>query len=471
MTGTRTLTPSAQFSATLRVRLDDSPGSFARVATAIADAAGSLGAIDLVRVERHHKVRDVTVLAADQDHLDRIVAAVHALEGIEVEHVSDRTFLMHLGGKIEVVSRVPLKTRDDLSMAYTPGVGRVSSAIAKDPASVWNLTIKANTVAVVSDGTAVLGLGDIGPEAALPVMEGKALLFKEFGGVDAFPICLATKDADEIVRVVQAIAPVFGGINLEDISAPRCFEIERRLRETLDIPVFHDDQHGTAIVVLAALLNALKVVGKPIGDVRVVMTGVGAAGVAVAEMLVDAGVRDIVGCDRHGAIARGEDAAPEKAAFAEWTNPRGFRGSADEALAGADVFLGLSGPGAITADGVRTMADGAIVFAMANPTPEVQPEEIEDAAAVIATGRSDYPNQINNVLAFPGIFRGALDVRASAITSEMELAAAHAIAEIVKPEELGPDYVIPSVFNRDVAPAVATAVADAARRAGVARRG
>ncbi len=453
------------------MRLDDSPGSFARLATAIADAAGSLGAIDLVRVERHHKVRDVTVLAADQDHLDRIVAAVHAVEGIEVEHVSDRTFLMHLGGKIEVVSRVPLKTRDDLSMAYTPGVGRVSSAIAKDPASVWNLTIKANTVAVVSDGTAVLGLGDIGPEAALPVMEGKALLFKEFGGVDAFPICLATKDADEIVRVVQAIAPVFGGINLEDISAPRCFEIERRLRETLDIPVFHDDQHGTAIVVLAALLNALKVVGKPIGDVRVVMTGVGAAGVAVAQMLVDAGVRDIVGCDRHGAIARGEAATPEKAAFAEWTNPRGFRGSADEALAGADVFLGLSGPGAITADGVRTMADGAIVFAMANPTPEVQPEEIEDAAAVIATGRSDYPNQINNVLAFPGIFRGALDVRASAITSEMELAAAHAIAGIVKPEELGPDYVIPSVFNRDVAPAVAAAVADAARRAGVARRG
>ncbi len=454
------------------MRLDDSPGSFARLATAIGETGGSLGAIDLVRVERHHKVRDVTVLAADQDHLDRIVAAVHAVEGIEVEHVSDRTFLMHLGGKIEVVSRVPLKTRDDLSMAYTPGVGRVSSAIAKDPASVWNLTIKANTVAVVSDGTAVLGLGDIGPEGALPVMEGKALLFKEFGGVDAFPICLATKDTDEIVRTVEAIAPVFGGINLEDISAPRCFEIERRLRASLDIPVFHDDQHGTAVVVLAALLNALKVVGKPIGDVRVVMTGAGAAGVAVAQMLANAGVPDIIACDRHGAIARGDDGlTPEKAAFAEWTNPRGFRGTADEALAGADVFLGLSGPGAISADGVRTMADGAIVFAMANPTPEVQPEEIDEAVAVIATGRSDYPNQINNVLAFPGIFRGALDVRASAITPEMELAAAHAIAEIVKPEELGPDYVIPSVFNRDVAPAVAAAVSDAARKAGVARRG
>jgi malate dehydrogenase (oxaloacetate-decarboxylating) len=471
MTGTRALTPSAQFSATLRVRLDDSPGSFARLATAIAEAGGSLGAIDLVRVEHHHKVRDVTVLAADQEHLDRIVAAVRALAGIDVEHVSDRTFLMHLGGKIEVVSRVPLKTRDDLSMAYTPGVARVSSAIAKDPASVWNLTIKANTVAVVSDGTAVLGLGDIGPEGALPVMEGKALLFKEFGGVDAFPICLATKDTDEIVRTVEAIAPVFGGINLEDISAPRCFEIEHRLRESLDIPVFHDDQHGTAIVVLAALLNALKVVGKRIEDVRVVMTGVGAAGVAVAQMLATAGVRDIIGCDRHGALCRGDDASPEKAAFADWTNPRGFRGSADEALAGADVFLGLSGPGAITADGVRTMAEGAIVFAMANPTPEVQPEEIDDAAAVIATGRSDYPNQINNVLAFPGVFRGALDVRASAITPEMNLAAAHAVSAIVKPDELGPDYVIPSVFNRDVAPAVAAAVADAARRAGVARRG
>ncbi|HEU5211981.1 MAG TPA: malic enzyme-like NAD(P)-binding protein, partial [Gaiellaceae bacterium] len=361
------------------MRLDDSPGSFARLATAIGEAAGSLGAIDLVRVERHHKVRDVTVLAADQDHLDRIVAAVHAVEGIEVEHVSDRTFLMHLGGKIEVVSRVPLKTRDDLSMAYTPGVARVSSAIAKDPASVWNLTIKANTVAVVTDGTAVLGLGDIGPAGALPVMEGKALLFKEFGGVDAFPICLATKDADEIVRTVEAIAPVFGGINLEDISAPRCFEIERRLRDSLDIPVFHDDQHGTAIVVLAALLNALRVVGKPIDQVRVVMTGVGAAGVAVAQMLVNAGVHDLIGCDRHGAICRGEDLAAEKAAFAQWTNPRGFRGTADEALAGADVFLGLSGPGAISAEGVRTMAEGAIVFAMANPTPEVQPEEIEDA--------------------------------------------------------------------------------------------
>src|SRR3954453_16743951 len=471
MTGARTLTPSAQFSATLRVRLDDSPGSFARLATAIGETAGSLGAIDLVRVERHHKVRDVTALAADQEHLDRIVAAVRAIQGIEVEHVSDRTFLMHLGGKIEVVSRVPLKTRDDLSMAYTPGVARVSSAIAKDPASVWTLTIKANTVAVVSDGTAVLGLGDIGPEGALPVMEGKALLFKEFGGVDAFPICLSTKDTDEIVPVVEAIAPVFGGINLEDISAPRCFEIERRLTESLDIPVFHDDQHGTAIVTLAALLNALRLVGKRIGEVKGGRTGGGAAGVAVAQALKDAGVPDIIGCDRHGAVCRDDESlAPDKAHFAQWTNPREFRGTADEALAGADVYIGLSGPGAVSADAVRTMAADAIVFAMANPTPEVQPEDIDEAAAVIATGRSDYPNKINNVLAFPGVFRGALDVRASAITPEMNLAAAHAIAGIVTPEELAEDYIIPSVFNRAVGPAVAAAVAEGAGAAGVARR-
>jgi malate dehydrogenase (oxaloacetate-decarboxylating) len=471
LTTTAALHPSAQFSATLRVHLDDRPGSFARLATAIADAGGSLGAIDLVRVERGVKVRDVTVLAGNQEHLDQIVAAVREVDGIDVDHVSDRTFLLHLGGKIEVVSRAPLKTRDDLSMAYTPGVARVSTAIAADPDKVWALTIKANTVAVVSDGTAVLGLGDIGPEGALPVMEGKAMLFKEFGGVDAWPVCLATKDADEIVRVVEAIAPVFGGINLEDISAPRCFEIERRLRERLDIPVFHDDQHGTAIVTLAALVNALRVVGKRIDEVRVVVSGVGAAGVAVAQMLVNAGARDIIGCDRRGTVRAGDPAlSAHKREFAGWTNPRRVRGTADDALAGADVFIGLSGPGAVSHEAIETMADGAIVFAMANPTPEVQPEAIEHVSAVVATGRSDYPNQINNVLAFPGVFRGALDVRASAITPEMELAAAHAIAAVVKPDELARDYVIPSVFNREVAPAVAEAVAEAARSAGVARR-
>jgi malate dehydrogenase (oxaloacetate-decarboxylating) len=370
-----------------------------------------------------------------------------------------------------VTPRTPLKTRDDLSIAYTPGVGRVSSAIAEDPSKVWSLTIKQNTVAVVSDGTAVLGLGDIGPEGALPVMEGKAVLFKEFGGVDAWPVCLATKDVDEIVSTVTAIAPVFGGINLEDISAPRCFEVERRLRETLDIPVFHDDQHGTAIVVLASLLNALRVVDKELESVRIVITGVGAAGTAVTKTLLAAGARDIVGCDREGALFRDRpDLTPAKSEYAGLTNPRGLRCSADEALEGADVYLGLSSPGAVSAEAIRRMADRAVIFAMANPIPEVMPEEIEGDVEVIATGRSDYPNQINNVLAFPGVFRGALDVRASEITSEMEVAAARAIAEIVKPEELEADYIVPSAFNRDVAPAVAKAVAQAAERSGVARR-
>ena len=463
--------PSASFSAAIRVRIDDRPGAFARLAAAIGEAGGSLGAIDLVRAEKTTKVRDVTVLADDEHHLQRIVDAVREVEGVEVVHVSDRTFRLHLGGKIEMASKVPLKTRDDLSMAYTPGVARVCMAIAEDVSKVWNLTIKQNTVAVVSDGTAVLGLGDIGPEAAMPVMEGKAMLFKEFGGVDAWPICLATKDVDEIVAAVTAIAPGFGGINLEDISAPRCFEIESRLKETLDIPVFHDDQHGTAVVVLASFLNALRLVGKDVAGVRVVMTGVGAAGVATTDMLLAAGVRDIIGCDRKGALHRGrDDMGPWKAAYAERTNPSEFSGTADEALLGADVFIGLSGPGAITREGVASMADDAIVFAMANPTPEVAPEEIEGLAAVVATGRSDYPNQINNVLAFPGIFRGALDVRASTINEEMKLAAASAIAAAVKPDELSSEYVIPSVFNREVAPLVAAAVASAAEASGVARR-
>jgi len=411
------------------------------------------------------------VQATDAEHMDRIAAAVHDLDGIEVVNVSDRTFLMHLGGKIEVALKTPLKTRDDLSMAYTPGVARVSAAIAADPEKVWNLTIKQHTVAVVSDGTAVLGLGDIGPEGALPVMEGKAMLFKEFGGVDAFPICLATKDPDEIVATVKAIAPVFGGINLEDISAPRCFEIEERLREELDIPVFHDDQHGTAVVVLAALHNAAEVVHKQLHDLRVVVTGVGAAGVAVTKMLLAAGVRDVVGCDSKGVVYTGRpDLSAVKAQYAALTNPRGLQGTADEALADADVFVGLSQPGAVSVAGIRSMADGAIVFAMANPTPEVLPEEIDGVAAVVGTGRSDYPNQINNVLAFPGIFRGALDVRAAEINEAMKLAAAEAIASIVRPDELEPEYVIPSVFNREVAPAVAEAVALAAEATGVARR-
>src|SRR3954471_23438261 len=389
---------SASFSTILRVRLPDAAGSFARVATVIGEQGASLGSIDLVRVEPRYKIRDITILAEDEAHVERVVAAVNGVAGVEVQAVSDRTFLIHLGGKLEMHSRVPLKTRDDLSMAYTPGVARVSMATANDPDALWNLTIKRNTVAVVSDGTAVLGLGDIGPGGALPVMEGKAILFKEFAGVDAFPLCLDTKDVEEIILIVAAVAPVFGGINLEDISAPRCFEIERRLREMLDIPVFHDDQHGTAIVTLAALINALKVVGKRLEDIRVVITGVGAAGVAVTNTLLAAGVRDIVGCDRLGAVYRDRPGlSGVKREYAETTNPRDVRGSADEALAGADVFIGVSQPGAISVEGVASMADNAIVFAMANPTPEVAPERVADTVAVVATGRSDYPNQINNV--------------------------------------------------------------------------
>jgi malate dehydrogenase (oxaloacetate-decarboxylating) len=385
--------------------------------------------------------------------------------------VSDRTFLLHKGGKIEVRGRVPITTRDDLSMAYTPGVARICTAIHEDPANAWTLTIKRNTVAVVTDGTAVLGLGDIGPEAAMPVMEGKAMLFKEFAGVDAWPICLDTKEPDEIVAAVRAIAPGFGGINLEDIAAPRCFEIERRLNEALDIPVFHDDQHGTAIVVLAALLNALRVVGKSIADAKIVVVGVGAAGVACTDIMLAYGARTIIGCDRDGALYRGKPGLDgPRQAYSERTNPNLERGSANDVLRGADVMIGLSGPRAVTPDAVRTMADDAIVFAMANPTPEVQPEDVGDAVAVMATGRSDYPNQINNVLAFPGVFRGALDVRARSVNEQMKMAAAEAIASVIPADELHAEYIVPSVFNRRVSESVARAVADAAVATGVARR-
>jgi malate dehydrogenase (oxaloacetate-decarboxylating) len=462
--------PSASFSATLRTRLDDSPGTFARFASAIGEAGASLGAVDLVRVEKATKVRDVTVLAADSAHLAQIVESVRHVEGVDVLHASDRTFLMHLGGKLEVVPCTPVKTRDDLSMAYTPGVARVAQAIADEPSQVWSLTTKRHMVAVVTDGSAVLGLGNIGPEAALPVMEGKAVLFKEFGGVDAFPIALATQDANEIVAAVKAIAPGFGGINLEDIAAPRCFQVEDRLQAELDIPVFHDDQHGTAIVVLAALVNALRVVGKHLEDVRIVTTGCGAAGTAVTKILLAAGARTIIGCDEDGALYPGRPGlTAAKASYAELTNPAGVRGTADDVITGADVFIGLSVPGAITRAGVERMADRPIVFALANPRGEVDPEEIDEIAAVIATGRSDYPNQINNVLAFPGVFRGALDVRARTITHEMQIAAAQALAGVISDDELAADYIVPSVFDRSVAPAVAGAVAATAVVGGVAR--
>jgi malate dehydrogenase (oxaloacetate-decarboxylating) len=465
-------TPSASYSLTLRVRLSSRAGTLGELTTAIGRAGGDIGAIDIVSVNSHSIIRDITVSAASSKHGEQIVDAAKDVDGIEVIHVSDRTFLMHLGGKIEVVSKSPLKTREDLSMAYTPGVARVCEAIHEDPEKAFNLTIKKNTVAVVTDGTAVLGLGDIGPAAAMPVMEGKAMLFKEFAGVDAFPICLNTKDPDEIVRTVKAISTAFGGINLEDISAPRCFEIEDRLKEELDIPVFHDDQHGTAVVVLAALINALKIVGKQMSDIKVVVTGVGAAGVACTKIIMAAGVTNVIGCDQLGALypGRRENMNWVKDWYARNTNPGEETGTIHEVIKGADVFLGLSVPGVIDVSDLKKMAEKPIVFAMANPTPEIMPEEAVPYTAVMATGRSDYPNQINNVLCFPGIFRGALVCRAARINEEMKLAAANAIAGIISEEELHPEYIVPSVFDKRVAEAVAREVEVAARRTRVARR-
>jgi malate dehydrogenase (oxaloacetate-decarboxylating) len=465
-------TPSASYSLTLRVRLSSRAGSLGELTTAIGRAGGDIGAIDIVTVGNNYIIRDITVSSVSSTHGEQIVETVKDVDGVELLQVSDPTFLMHLGGKIEVVSKVPLKTRADLSMAYTPGVARICDAIAKDPEKVFTLTIKKNTVAIVTDGTAVLGLGDIGPAAALPVMEGKAMLFKEFAGVDAFPICLNTKDPDEIVRTVKAISTVFGGINLEDISAPRCFQIEERLREELDIPVFHDDQHGTAVVVLAALINALKLVGKQMSDVKVIVNGVGAAGVACTKIIMAAGVKNIVGCDQTGALYRGrrENMNWMKDWYAQNTNPSDEKGTVHEVIKGADVFFGLSVPGVIDEEDVKNMAEKPIVFAMANPVPEIMPEAAAPYVAVMATGRSDYPNQINNVLSFPGIFRGALACRAARINEEMKLAASSAIAGIISDSELHPEYIVPSVFDKRVAEAVAREVEAAAHNTGVARR-
>jgi len=464
--------PSASYSLTLRVRIPSQAGSFGAVATAIGKAGGDIGAIDIVSSGPDHIVRDITVSTVSSEHGEKIVDAVRDIDAVDVINVSDLTFLMHLGGKIEVVPKMPLKTRADLSMAYTPGVARVCEAIHNDPDKAFTLTIKKNTVAVVTDGTAVLGLGDIGPAAAMPVMEGKAMLFKEFAGVDAFPICLSTKDPDEIVRSVKAIATAFGGINLEDISAPRCFEIEDRLKEELDIPAFHDDQHGTAVVVLAALINALKIVGKQTDQIKVVVNGVGAAGVACTKIIMAAGVKNIVGCDQEGAIYRGRKERMNwiKDWYAQNTNPNEEKGIVHDVIKGADVFMGLSVPDVITVEDVKAMAEKPIVFAMANPTPEIMPEDAAPYVAVMATGRSDYPNQINNVLCFPGIFRGALNCRAARINEEMKLAAAHAIAGIITPAELHPEYIVPSVFDKRVAEAVAKGVEDAAYATRVARR-
>jgi malate dehydrogenase (oxaloacetate-decarboxylating) len=466
--------PSAQYSLTLRVEIDHLPGMLGKVASAIGEAGGTIGAVDLVRVEGRHTIRDITVETADADDWPRLTAAVAAVPGARVLDSTDRTFMLHMGGKIEVHNKHPVKTRDDLSMAYTPGVARVCEAIRDDPDKAFQYTVKRNTVAVVTDGTAVLGLGDIGPRAAVPVMEGKAMLFKEFAGVDAFPICLDTRDPDEIVAIVKAIAPTFGGINLEDISAPRCFEIERRLQAELDIPVFHDDQHGTAVVTLAALLNALTLTGQRIGDIRVVVVGLGAAGIAVSNILMAAGVRHLIGCDSRGAVHRERadyldgTMSAVKRELAEHTNLERRSGSPAEVIAGTDLLIGLSGARVVPAEALATMNPDPIVFAMANPDPEVSPEEALPYVRILATGRSDYPNQINNVLCFPGIFRGALDVRAAHITEPMKVAAARAIADIVPGDELREDYIIPSVFNREVAPAVAAAVADEARDSGMA---
>jgi len=464
--------PSEGYSITLRLRLANLPGMLGHVTSAIGEAGGNIGAIDIVEVGAHHLIRDITVAAGDDEHAESITKAVGAVDGVTVINVSDRTFLRHIGGKIEITNKRPLQNRSDLSIAYTPGVARVCLAIHKDPEKVYNLTIKRNCIAVVTDGTAVLGLGDIGPAAALPVMEGKAMLFKEFAGVDAFPICLDTKDVDEIVRTVKAIAPAFGGINLEDIASPRCFEVEQRLKRELDIPVFHDDQHGTAVVVMAALINALKLVGKKIEDIKVVVVGVGAAGTACTKILLSAGAKNIIGCDIHGAVYRGRTEGMNDAVewYANNTNPLNLKGSLADIIEGADLFLGLSGPGVLKVEMLQKMNRDPIVFALANPTPEIMPEEAWPYVKVMATGRSDYPNQINNVLCFPGIFRGALDCRASDINEEMKMAAAQAIASSIGADELHPEYIIPSVFNRQVAPLVAKAVEEAARRSGVARR-
>jgi malate dehydrogenase (oxaloacetate-decarboxylating) len=463
--------PSASYSFTLRVEFPHRAGSLGKILTAVGEAGALVGAVDIVRIGDQRTIRDITVNARDSEHGEQVVKAVDDLPEVKVINVSDRTFLVHLGGKIEVHSKMQLRTRDDLSMVYTPGVARVCRAIAQDPERAFNLTIKRNSVAVVSDGTAVLGLGDIGPKAAMPVMEGKAALFKQFADVDAFPICLDTKDADEIVQTVKNIAPAFGGINLEDISAPRCFEIEERLKEELEIPVFHDDQHGTAVVVLAALINALKIVGKEIEDLRIVINGVGASGVACAKIMLSAGAKNIVGCDSRGIVHEGREGLnPAKEWFAEHTNPEGRTGDLTEAVAGADLFLGLSVPDVLTVEDLNKMNEDPIIFAMANPDPEIRPEVAMGHARIMATGRSDYPNQINNVLCFPGIFRGALDVRAREIDEAMKLAAAEAMAGVISEEELSEDYIIPSVFDERVAPAVAEAVAEKAKESGMARR-
>ncbi len=459
-----TLNPNPSYSIALQLQLPNRPGMLSAIITAISDLGGNLGQIDLIEQTRDRIHRSINVDASSEDHAAAITAAVSAIPDVIVLSAADRTFAMHQGGKITVNSRFPLTQQSDLAMAYTPGVGRVCMAIAADPERVYELTAKQNMVAIVTDGSAVLGLGNIGAEASMPVMEGKAMLFKEFGGVDAFPICLATQDTEEIIETVKRIAPVFGGVNLEDIAAPRCFEIEARLQKELNIPIFHDDQHGTAIVVLAALTNALKLVKKPLSQVRIVINGAGAAGIAVGTLLKKGGATDIWICDSKGIVSIDrQDLNDSKRAFAVEA-----AGDLSLAMRGADVFLGLSAPGVVSVEMVKSMNASPIVFAMANPIPEIQPELVQGIVAIMATGRSDYPNQINNVLAFPGLFRGALDCRATRLTTNMYLQAALAIASLVGDDEISKTNIVPSAFDSRVAPAVAEAVKKAAREDGSA---
>ena len=455
----------------IRLEIDTRTVGFGTAAAALETAGGDIIAIDVIQTSRDKTVRDLTVKVAETSSIDRITNTLSAVAGIRLINVSDRTFLLHLGGKITIQPKTPIQNRDDLSRVYTPEVARVCQAIHADPSKAFTLTIKRNTVAVVSDGSAVLGLGNIGPSAAMPVMEGKAMLFKQFADVDAFPICLDTQDTEAIITAVRNIAPAFGGINLEDISAPRCFEIEQRLRDELDIPVFHDDQHGTAVVLYAGLLNALKLTGRTLAAARIVVCGIGAAGTACTKMLLAGGAANIIGVDRSGILSADNTYDnPSWQWYAEHTNPERVSGGLAEAVAGADVFIGVSAGGILTREHVLSMAPDPIVFAMANPEPEIRPEKVEDIVSVFATGRSDYPNQINNVLCFPGIFRGALDCRASTINEAMKLAAAEAIASVITDNELSRMYIIPSVFNTRVVEEVRRRVIDAARLSGVARR-
>lgn len=464
--------PSPSYSITVRAEIENRVGMFSHIATAISRAGGDLGAIDIVRVEKGKIVRDITVNARDEKHEKKVVDSIRNIGGVKVLRVMDRTFTAHEGGKIEIHNKMHIRDREDLSKVYTPGVARVCRDIQEHKEHAYRYTIKGNSVAVITDGTAVLGLGDIGPEAAMPVMEGKAMIFKEFADIDAFPIALNTKDTEEIIKTVKNISTPFGGINLEDISAPRCFDIEARLRKELDIPVFHDDQHGTAVVVLAGLINVSRLLKKDIKKFKAVILGAGAAGIANARMLAAYGVKDIIVCDRAGAIylGRKQDMNPYKIEIAKRTNPRKVKGAVSDAMKGANVFLGLAAPNTITANDIKKMARHPIVFTLANPDPEIDPEDALPLVRVLATGRSDYPNQINNMLGFPGIFRGLLDVRARGVNEEVKFAAARAIAHTVKDDELHEDYIIPSAFDRKVAANVAHAVAEAARKTGLARR-